>query len=114
MKFFVNIMFYFDDKFLCYNKYNQILGVPMQTMNLQIEESFFPHFKALIDSFINDNKIKIIDNDFPQHLACNSIEEVRRRVYLAEERINMGQSLNQEEYDKEMDDFFTNELGITR
>ena len=86
----------------------------MHTMNLQIEESFFPHFKALVDSFVNDNKIKIIDNDFPKHLICNSVEEVRRRVYLAEKRIDMGQSLSQEEYDKEMDNFFINELGITR
>ena len=69
----------------------------MQTMNLQIEESFFPHFKALVDSFINDNKIKIIDNELPEHLVCNSVEEVRRRVYLAEERIENGQSLTQEE-----------------
>ncbi|HIP45265.1 MAG TPA: hypothetical protein EYG93_08070 [Sulfurospirillum arcachonense] len=86
----------------------------MQTMNLQIEESFFPHFKVLIDSFVNDNKIKLINNDFPEELTCNSIEEVRRRVYLAEKRIENGQSLTQEEYDKEMDNFFTNELGSTR
>ena len=70
----------------------------MQTMNLQIEESFFPHFKALIDSFVNDNKIQIVDNDFPEHLVCSSIEEIRKRVYLAEQE----EGLSQMEYDKLM------------
>lgn len=86
----------------------------MQTMNLQIDESFFPHFKALIDSFVRDNKVQIISDGLPKHLICSSVEEVRRRVYEAEKRINDGEYLTEEEYDKAIDDFFTNELGIQR
>ena len=33
----------------------------MQTMNLQIEESFLPQFKNFIDSFVREKKIKIIN-----------------------------------------------------
>ncbi|MCH9740450.1 MAG: hypothetical protein K0U38_06375 [Epsilonproteobacteria bacterium] len=82
----------------------------MQTMNLQIEESFFPHFKALIDSFINDNKVKIVHDELPKHLTCSSIEEVRRRVYLAEKE----DGISEEEYNKLMNKFFKEEIGIER
>ena len=33
----------------------------MQTMNLQIEESFLPQFKNFIDSFVREKKVKIIN-----------------------------------------------------
>ncbi|MBU1958295.1 hypothetical protein KJ680_07820 [bacterium] len=86
----------------------------MQTMNLQIEDSFFPHFKALIDSFINDNKVQIVNDELPKHLTCSSVEEVRRRVFEAEKRIESGEYLTEQEYDKEMNEFFINEFGIKR
>lgn len=79
-------------------------------MNLQIDDSFFPHFKALVDSFINDKKIKIVDSELPQHLTSSNIEEVRRRVYLSEKEKGISQS----EYDKIMDKFFKDEIGIER
>ena len=82
----------------------------MQTMNLQIEESFFPHFKALIDSFINDNKVKILKDEPLKDFECSSVEEVRRRVYLAEQQ----EGLSQLEYDNLMDKFFKEEIGIER
>jgi hypothetical protein len=79
-------------------------------MNLEIEDSFFPHFKALVESFINDNKVKIVNNELPKHIECNSIEEVRRRVYLAEQEEGVTQS----NYEQIMDKFFKDEIGIER
>jgi hypothetical protein len=70
----------------------------MQTMNLQIEESFFPHFKALVDSFINDNKIRLIGDDFPKELIVNNEEEVRIRVLEAEKRIKNGNFLTENKF----------------
>jgi hypothetical protein len=70
----------------------------MQTMNLQIEESFFPHFKALIDAFINDNKVKILNDEPLKDFECSSVDEVRRRVLLAEERIKNGNFLTEEKF----------------
>jgi len=67
-------------------------------MNLQIEESFFPHFKALIDSFINDNKVKILNDEPLKDFECSSVDEVRRRVLLAEERIKSGNFLTEEKF----------------
>jgi hypothetical protein len=67
-------------------------------MNLQIEESFFPHFKALVDSFINDNKIRLIGDDFPKELIVNNEEEVRIRVLEAEKRIKNGNFLTENKF----------------
>lgn len=33
----------------------------MQTVNLEIEDDFFPHFKAIIECFVNDGKVIIVD-----------------------------------------------------
>jgi len=67
-------------------------------MNLQIEESFFPHFKALIDTFINDNKVKILNDEPLKDFECSSVDEVRKRVFLAEERIKNGNFLTEEKF----------------
>lgn len=89
-------------------------------MHLEIEKSFFPHFKAMIESLERDNKVSVIevDDDYadrvPESLIVSSVEEVRRRVALAEERVANGQYLTEEEYEKEMDTFFKEELGIQR
>ncbi len=92
----------------------------MQTISLKVEDSFFPHFKALIDSLIKDRKVEVIDgeydyeNNHPQSIVVSSVEEVRRRVYEAEKRIESGEYLTQEQYNEQMDDFFKRELGIDR
>ena len=71
---------------------------------------------------INDeNKISVEDIDsydyskhVPESLIVNSVEEVRRRVSLSEERIKNGEYLTEEEYERQMDMFFEGELGIKR
>ncbi len=81
----------------------------MQTLNLKIDDAFFPHFKAILDSFIKDKKIEIIDNN--QHnFIVNSVNEVKKRVLEAEKE----PSLSQDEYNEKIELFFKNELGITR
>jgi len=86
----------------------------MQTISLRVEDSFFPHFQALISSLIKDKKVEIVDDGFPSDLIVSSVEEVRRRVYEAEKRIGDGEFLTQEQYNIQMDEFFQKELGITR
>ena len=84
----------------------------MQTMNLQIDENFYPHFKALIDSFVNDNKIKIIKKNYqlPNEVIISSVEDVKQRVYSAEKEVGMSKN----EYNLTMDDFFKKEFGVSR
>ncbi len=88
----------------------------MQTMNLKIEDSFFPQFKEMIENFVKDNKVKIVDeeydheNNYPQSVVVSSVEEVRKRVYEAEQE----EGLSEEEYEAQMDKFFKEELGIER
>ncbi len=86
----------------------------MHTLNLRIEDDFFPHFKALLDTLVKDKKVQIIDNEFPANVIVNSVEEVHKRVAEAEKRIANGEFYTQEEYEKQMDDFFENQLGIKR
>ena len=89
----------------------------MQTLSLEIDDKFFPHFKVVLDSFIKDNKVAIIDkddfdyeNNYPESLVISSVEEVRARVYEAEQQ----KGLTEDEYNILMDKFFREELGIER
>jgi hypothetical protein len=89
----------------------------MQTMKLEIDDKFFPHFKAIIDSLVNDHKVEIIgidsydhENNYPQNVVVNSTEEVRQRVNEAEQE----EGLSEAEYEERMDRFFKEELGIER
>jgi hypothetical protein len=77
----------------------------MQTLNLKIDDTFFPHFKAMLDSFIKDKKVEIIDNPQPYSFIVSSVEEVQKRVLEAENEL----SLSQEEYQTQMDTFFKDE-----
>ena len=91
----------------------------MHTMNLKIDDSFFPHFQALIESFVKDKKVEIIenynyDNNFPKNLTINNVHEVQNRVFEAETRIKNGEYITEEQYDRSMDKFFKEELGIER
>ena len=86
-------------------------------MNLEIDNKFFPHFKAMIDSFVKDNKVSVVEIDdydyaskAPESVIVSSMEEVRRRVALAEEE----ESMTEEEYEVAMDKFFKEELGVER
>lgn len=86
----------------------------MQTVNLKVEESFLPHFWALMESLARDNKVELIDKNFPKELIVSSKEEVRRRVLEAENRIKNGDYVTEEEYENEMNKFFEEKLGIKR
>jgi len=79
-------------------------------MSLEIDNTFFPHFKAMIDSFVRDNKISVVDVDdydyashAPESVIVSSVEEVRRRVALAEERIKETGGLDEDVFWKSVD-----------
>jgi len=82
----------------------------MHAINLKVEDSFYPHFKVMLESFIKDKKVQIVSSDFPKEVVMSDIDEVRKSVYASEKSIG----INQEEYQKEMDNFFKSELGINR
>jgi len=84
----------------------------MQTINLQIEESFYPQFKAMIDNFVNQNKIKILKKEyaFSDNMTLSSVQEVQERVYASEKE----EGLSEEAYEKEMENFFKKEFGISK
>lgn len=93
----------------------------MKTLNLKIDDSFFPQFKALVDSYVNEHKIEIIkdenfdyENNYPQSVVLSSVEDVKKRVLSSENRIENGEFHTQEDYEVLMNKFFSEELGIKR
>ncbi|KIM05585.1 MAG: hypothetical protein KN64_03660 [Sulfurovum sp. AS07-7] len=93
----------------------------MQIMNLRIDDSFYPHFKAIIESFVKDKKIEVMDYKsyeyetiFSQNLLVSSVKDVQKRVFEAEKRVYNGEFLTQESYEEEMNRFFKEELGFDR
>lgn len=82
----------------------------MHTINLRIEDDFFPHFKVILDSFVKDKKVRIIESELPDSVIVSSIEEVHRRVAEAESE----EGMSEEEYNQRMNRFFRDELGIKR
>ena len=82
----------------------------MQTINLKVEDDFFPHLKAILESFVKDKKVRIIENELPANVIVSSVEEIHRRIAEAESEVGMSQ----EEYDLQMERFFRDELGIKR
>jgi hypothetical protein len=72
-------------------------------MNLEIDNNFFPHFKAMIDSLVKDNKVSVVEIDdydyaknAPESVIVSSVEEIRRRVTLAEKCIEETGGLTEE------------------
>jgi len=71
----------------------------------------------MIDSLVKDRKLQFIEedtydfeNNYPQSVAVSSVEEVRRRVYGAEQEVGLSEA----EYEEQMSRFFSEELGIER
>ena len=93
----------------------------MKTLNLKIDDNFFPQFKALVDGYVNEHKIEIIkdenfdyENNYPQGVVWSSVEEVKKKVLESEHRISNGEFHTQEDYEKLMNKFFAEELGIKK
>ena len=84
----------------------------MTTLNLKVEDSLVDVIKTMLVGFVQDKRIEITEekNSLIDEVVVNSIEEVQKRVSEAE----MQEGMSEEEYEKYMDDFFQNELGIKR
>jgi len=89
----------------------------MATVELQINDSDLDLFKTLIDNLkegmVEGFEIKEsydYENNYPQSVVVKSVEEVRQRVYEAEQE----EGMSEEEYETFMNKFFQEELGIDR
>jgi len=93
----------------------------MQAIKLTIEDSIYSKLMGLLEILPKGSvKVEKLENEYdysvncPSELLVSSVEEVRRRVYAAEERIAENGGLSEEEYEKRMKIFFKEELGIER
>ena len=87
------------------------------TLQIDVSDSLYDTFIAFIQNLPQDiisvKKISTTDG-LPKDIIISSKDEVKKRVYEAEKRIKNGDYLTQNQYDKEMDIFFRNELGIEK
>lgn len=93
----------------------------MHTLNLKIDDSVFSHVKTMLEGFIQDRTVEVVEEDdfdygahCPPELIVSSVEEVRKRVYDAQQRIKESGGISEEEYEVMMNKFFKEELGIER
>lgn len=79
----------------------------MQTVTLKINDSFYEHFMAIVDS-LPKKQVKVLKREVPSGIIVTSIEKAKQRVAAAEK----SESLSDSAYKKEMSDFFKKELGV--
>jgi len=92
------------------------------TLTIDINDSVADKILYFLDHFKDD--VRVVDNspmveydyekNYPKSVVVSSVEEVRRRVYEAEQRIEEGEYISENEYERQMDKFFKEELGIVR
>ena len=69
----------------------------MHTIKINIEDSFYPHFKALIDSLVESKKIAYVEKSdynsetsYPKSVVLNTVDAVREKVLEAEKSVQNG------------------------
>lgn len=96
----------------------------MQTFQIEVEDQIADKVLCFLENLkegvnikrINGSELHIssddydYENSYPEELVVSSAEEVRARVYEAEQQ----QGLTEDEYNRLMDKFFEEELGISR
>jgi len=85
----------------------------MQIVTLKINDSFYEHFMALVDS-LPKKQVKVIDRSINKEIIVSSEAEVRCRAFEAEDRIKSGEYVTPEGYRQMMDQFLTKEFGLTQ
>lgn len=85
----------------------------MQTVTLKINDSFYEHFMALVDS-LPKKQVKVVERPMSDEVIVSSEAEVRRRAFEAEERIKSGEYVTQDNYRQMMDQFLTKEFGLAQ
>jgi len=86
----------------------------MHTLQIKVSDNLYNDVISYLSKYPKSElKIKKT-TPYPKDILVSSVEEVRRRVHEAEARVANGEYLTQEEFEKQMDNFFENELGIKR
>jgi len=80
----------------------------MQTINLKVEDSFYPHFQAILESFIKDKKVIVLDRYDNLDFSENSSSVVREKALVAEKRIKEGKYVSEDDYRSDMNNFLEN------
>jgi len=84
----------------------------MHKISLEIDDRFFPHFKALIESLVKDKKVQVVEEEYayekrvPEEAVATTVEEVQKRVYGAQKQIEEGEYDTEASYQNKMEDFF--------
>jgi len=70
----------------------------MHTIKINIEDSFYPHFKALTDSLVESKQLAYVEKSdydhetsYPKSVVLNTIDAVREKVLEAEKNVQKGE-----------------------
>ena len=81
------------------------------TLTLRVNEKVMPNILSLLQDYIRSKDVEVVDDvvrRYQEEILVSSKEEVRRRIMEAEKRIARGDYLDEEEYQKEMQEFLAN------
>ena len=79
----------------------------MHTLTINVNDSFYPHFKALIEGLAQSKKLEFSEkkamHEFPKKLLIDSAQEVQKRALSAEARVASGDYVKEEAFWKSID-----------
>lgn len=83
----------------------------MHTIKINIEDSFYPHFKALIDSLVESKQIAYVEKSdynpetsYPESVVLSTVEAVRDKVLEAEKSVQNGNYVEEETFWSNIDE----------
>jgi hypothetical protein len=78
-------------------KFRSTVENDMHTIKIKIEDSFYPHFKALNHSLVESKKIAYVEKSdcnyeasYPKSVVLNTVAAVREKVLEAEKNVQNG------------------------
>ena len=85
-------------------------SIQIDIQDINIYDKLMSYLQSLPQDGLKFKKLERKTVSFPKELMVDSVEEVQERAYGAEKTVG----LTEDEYNKEMDEFFMTEFGVKR
>lgn len=85
-------------------------SIQIDIQDINIYDKLMSYLQSLPQDGLKFKKLEKKTVSFPKELMVDSVEEVQERAYGAEKTVG----LTEDEYNKEMDEFFMTEFGVKR
>ena len=85
-------------------------SIQIDIQDINIYDKLMSYLQSLPQDGLKFKKLEKKTVSFPKELMVDSVEEVQERAYGAEKTVG----LTEDEYNKEMDEFFMTEFDVKR